>query len=37
LFLGTDGVHLEFGLSTSNALEAHLNKAMIDVAEKVII
>lgn len=37
LFLGADGVHLEFGLSTSNALEAHLNKAMIDVAEKVII
>ena len=28
LFLGADGVDLEFGLSTSNALEAHLNKAM---------
>jgi DeoR/GlpR family transcriptional regulator of sugar metabolism len=26
LFLGADIVHLEFGLSTSNALEAHLNK-----------
>ncbi|MFT7334800.1 MAG: DeoR family transcriptional regulator of aga operon [Porticoccaceae bacterium] len=37
LFLGADGVDLEFGLSTSNALEAHLNKAMIDVAEKVIV
>lgn len=37
LFLGTDGVHLEFGLSTSNALEAHLNQAMIKVAEKVIV
>jgi DeoR family transcriptional regulator of aga operon len=37
LFLGTDGVHLEFGLSTSNALEAHLNQAMINVAEKVIV
>jgi DeoR family transcriptional regulator of aga operon len=37
LFLGTDGVHLEFGLSTSNALEAHLNQAMIEVAEKVIV
>lgn len=37
LFLGTDGVHLEFGLSTSNALEAHLNHAMIEVAEKVIV
>jgi DeoR/GlpR family transcriptional regulator of sugar metabolism len=37
LFLGADGVHLEFGLSTSNALEAHLNQAMIEVAEKVIV
>ncbi|MCV9926656.1 DeoR/GlpR family DNA-binding transcription regulator [Flavobacterium sp. LS1R49] len=37
LFLGTDGVHLDFGLSTSNALEAHLNQAMIEVAEKVIV
>lgn len=37
LFLGADGVDLEFGLSTSNALEAHLNKAMIDVAEMVIV
>jgi DeoR family transcriptional regulator of aga operon len=37
LFLGTDGVHLEFGLSTSNALEAHLNQVMIEVAEKVIV
>lgn len=37
LFLGCDGIHLEFGLSTSNAMEAHLNQAMIDVAEKVIV
>jgi len=37
LFLGADGLHLDFGLSTSNALEAHLNKTMIDVAEKVIV
>ena len=37
LFLGVDGVHLEFGLSTSNALEAHLNQAMIEVAEEVIV
>jgi DeoR/GlpR family transcriptional regulator of sugar metabolism len=37
LFIGTDGLHLEFGLSTSNAMEAHLNQAMIDVAEKVIV
>ena len=37
LFLGADGFHLDFGLSTSNALEAHLNQAMIDVAEKIIV
>jgi DeoR family transcriptional regulator of aga operon len=35
--LGTDGAHLEIGLTTSNALEAHLNQAMIEVAEKVIV
>lgn len=37
LFLGVDGLHLDFGLSTSNAMEAHLNQAMIAVAEKVIV
>lgn len=37
LFLGTDGLHLDFGLSTSNAMEAHLNQTMINVAEKVIV
>ncbi|MFY7890109.1 MAG: DeoR/GlpR family DNA-binding transcription regulator [Spirosomataceae bacterium] len=37
LFLGADGIHLDFGLSTSSALEAHLNQAMIEVAEKVIV
>lgn len=37
LFLGADGIHLDFGLSTSNSLEAHLNQAMIDVSEKVIV
>jgi DeoR/GlpR family transcriptional regulator of sugar metabolism len=35
--LGADGVDLEFGLSTSNAFETHLDKAMIDVAGKVIV
>nr|WP_314896402.1 DeoR/GlpR family DNA-binding transcription regulator [uncultured Flavobacterium sp.] len=37
LFLGADGIHLDFGLSTSNSLEAHLNQAMIDVSEKIIV
>lgn len=35
--MGTDGAHLEIGLTASNALEAHLNQAMIEVAEKVIV
>jgi DeoR family transcriptional regulator of aga operon len=37
LFLGTDGIHFDFGLSTSNSLEAHLNQAMINVSEKIIV
>ncbi|MGM5630225.1 DeoR/GlpR family DNA-binding transcription regulator [Apibacter raozihei] len=37
LFLGIDGIDLEFGLSTSNSTEAHLNKVMIESAEKVFI
>lgn len=37
LFLGADGLHLDFGLSTSNASEAHLNQVMISLAEKVIV
>lgn len=37
VFLGVDGIDLEFGLTTSNALEAQLNKAMIKASEKVIV
>lgn len=37
LFLGVDGIDLEYGLSTSNALEAHLNQKMIESAEEVIV
>jgi DeoR/GlpR family transcriptional regulator of sugar metabolism len=37
LFLGVDGIDLKFGLTTSNALEAHLNKVMIECAERVIV
>ncbi|MDR1876994.1 MAG: DeoR/GlpR family DNA-binding transcription regulator [Flavobacteriaceae bacterium] len=37
LFLGIDGIDLDFGLSTSNSTEAHLNKVMIECSEKVII
>ena len=37
VFLGVDGIDLNFGLTTSNALEAQLNKAMIKASEKVIV
>jgi len=37
VFLGVDGIDLEFGITTSNALEAQLNKAMIKASEKVIV
>ena len=37
LFLGVDGFDLQYGLTTSNALEAHLNMCMIEAAEQVIV
>ncbi|ARA94231.1 hypothetical protein AWN76_014420 [Rhodothermaceae bacterium RA] len=37
LFLGCDGVDPDHGLTTTNALEAHLHRRMIDVAEEVIV
>lgn len=37
LFLGADGIDLEFGLTTSNMMEAQLNKRMIDAAQKTIV
>lgn len=37
LFLGVDGIDLEFGLTTTNSAEAVLNKQMIETAEKVIV
>ena len=37
LFLGADGIDLDFGITTSNAQEAHLNQRMIANAEKVIL
>jgi DeoR family transcriptional regulator of aga operon len=35
--LGVDGIDLEFGLITTNAMEAHLNRQMIDASQKVIV
>lgn len=37
LFLGVDGVDLEYGCSTSNLLEASLNHSMIKAAHKTIV
>ncbi len=37
LFLGVDGFDLQYGLTTSNALEAHLNMCMIEAAEQVFV
>jgi DeoR family transcriptional regulator of aga operon len=37
LFLGVDGIDLEFGLTTTSVLEAHLNRQMINASQKVIV
>ena len=37
LFLGVDGIDLEFGITTTSVMEAHLNRQMIDVSQKVIV
>jgi DeoR family transcriptional regulator, aga operon transcriptional repressor len=37
LFLGVDGIDPDYGLTTTNALEASLNQAMIKAAQKIII
>lgn len=37
LFLGVDGFDLDYGLTTSNSLEASLNQKMIEAAQQVIV
>lgn len=37
LFIGVDGIDPEYGLSTTNLLEANLNRAMIRSAQKTIV
>jgi DeoR family transcriptional regulator of aga operon len=37
LFLGVDGIDPEFGLTTTNVLEAQLNRRMIKAAQKTIV
>src|SRR5271157_1488058 len=36
LFLGVDGCDVQYGLSTPNLLEAKVNRAMIEIAQRVI-
>lgn len=37
LFLGVDGFDLDFGVSTPNPEEAHLNQVMISISKEVIV
>lgn len=37
LFLGVDGIDLEFGLTTANVAEARLNREMIKVSQKTVV
>lgn len=37
LFLGVDGIDLDFGLTTANVMEALLNREMIKVSQKTIV
>lgn len=37
LFIGVDGIDLDYGLTTTNLLEASLNKSMIRAAQKTIV
>ncbi|MEF9923180.1 MAG: DeoR/GlpR family DNA-binding transcription regulator [Muribaculaceae bacterium] len=37
LFLGVDGIDLDFGITTTNLMEATLNKEMINASQKIIV
>lgn len=37
LFIGVDGIDPDYGLTTTNAMEASLNKVMIRAAQKIIV
>lgn len=37
LYLGVDGIDLNYGLTTTNAMEASLNRGMMRVAQKTIV
>lgn len=37
LFIGVDGIDLNYGLTTSNMSEAYINQKMIEVSDKVVV
>lgn len=37
LFIGVDGIDIDFGLTTTSAMEASLNKEMLKAAHKIIV
>ncbi|GAA4309481.1 DeoR/GlpR family DNA-binding transcription regulator [Compostibacter hankyongensis] len=37
LFLGADGIDLEFGITTTSAMEAHLNQQMMAACQKTVV
>lgn len=37
LFMGADGVDLEFGVTTTNMMEANLNRMMMDTSQKTVL
>lgn len=37
LFIGVDGIDLEYGITTTDLREAHINKVMMSVAQKTIV
>ncbi len=37
LFIGVDGIDLDFGITTTNMMEASLNRIMINTAQKTIV
>lgn len=37
LFMGVDGIDLDYGLTTTNMMEANLNQVMMQAAQKVVV
>lgn len=36
-FLGVDGIHFEYGLTTPNLMEGHVNRLMMQISQEVIL